>query len=58
MYLSIFILFVYRKSNHIIDEYFEAINELLAYNEFVIDYNIVYNLTKDIKKFKNTNKEM
>lgn len=57
MYLY-YILFIYRKSNHIIDEYFEVINELLTYNEFVIDYNIVYNLTKDIKKYKNTTKEM
>lgn len=41
-----------------VEEYLEVITELLAYSEFVNDYNIVYDMAKDIKKSKNANKEM
>ncbi|XP_060841960.1 activating signal cointegrator 1 complex subunit 2-like [Rhopalosiphum padi] len=46
------------KSENAVEEYLEVISELLSYNEFVIDYNAVYNLTKDIKKCQKFNKEI
>ncbi|XP_001944181.1 activating signal cointegrator 1 complex subunit 2 isoform X1 [Acyrthosiphon pisum] len=46
------------KSESAVEEYLEAVSELLAYNEFVNDYNVVYNLTKDIKKYQKSNKEI
>ncbi|CAI6353516.1 unnamed protein product [Macrosiphum euphorbiae] len=46
------------KSENAVEEYLEVISELLEYNEFVNDYTLVYNLTKDIRKFQKSNKEI
>lgn len=56
-YFFCFILLL-RGSENAVEEYLEIITELLVYNEFVNDYNAVYNLVKDIKKCQKINKEM
>lgn len=45
-------------SENAVEEYLEVVTELLAFNEFINDYNIVYNLSKDVKKCQRANKEM
>lgn len=40
------------------EEYLEVISDLLAYDEFVKDYNIVYDIAEDIERCKMANKEM
>lgn len=49
---------LYSVSVNIIEEYLEVITELLGYNEFIIDYNTIYNLSKDIKKCQKVNDKM
>ncbi|XP_050522680.1 activating signal cointegrator 1 complex subunit 2 isoform X2 [Daktulosphaira vitifoliae] len=39
-----------------VEEYLEVIQELLTYNEFIIDYNYLYNLTEDLQKCKKMTK--
>ncbi|KAL4136098.1 hypothetical protein QTP88_007665 [Uroleucon formosanum] len=46
------------ESENAVEEYLEVITELLEYNEFVIDYTLVYDLTKDIRKLQKSNKEI
>lgn len=41
-----------------VEKYLEVVTELLVYNEFLNDYNFVYNLTKDVKRCQSANKEM
>ena len=56
--LYLFIFKFLQRSENAVEEYLEVISELLEYNEFVNDYTLVYNLTKDIRKFQKSNKEM
>ncbi|XP_026820117.1 activating signal cointegrator 1 complex subunit 2-like [Rhopalosiphum maidis] len=46
------------KSENAVEEYLEIISELLIYDEFVNDYNFVYNLIDDIKECQKFNKKI
>ncbi|XP_050424873.1 activating signal cointegrator 1 complex subunit 2 isoform X2 [Adelges cooleyi] len=46
-----------KESKAAVEEYLETITELLAFNEFVNDYNLVYNLGNSLKKCQSIMKE-